>query len=307
MAALSGSSPANDRMLSRDLDAAAAAFQRGDREMSKRIHSVQTRQNGDRPLGESGHMTGCGLDAWNERLSAFGAGACLDLLAASSLRALANGGLLAAVGISAADSAAKRRLVQTLLVAMGTTAACSISLWHWFGKNAYWQHYGRERDREAWELDNYEEGEKQEMVELFVGRGMGEDDARLVIDTCAKYPNFFVSLMMLEELHMVEPCSSHFGSSRQLGLACGLGALLPALPLLLLPRLSGSTTAMADRAPEVLGMVAITAVGSAKAASKCLPRLQHALEHAAVGLTCLLVPYMLVFGGRRLGGARLFA
>jgi hypothetical protein len=58
--------------------------------------------------------------------------------------------------------------------------------------------YKRERKREEWELQNFVKGEKQEMVELYVERGMGEEDATEVIDRMAKYEQFFVDVMMKE-------------------------------------------------------------------------------------------------------------
>ena len=62
-----------------------------------------------------------------------------------------------------------------------------------------------EHTREKWELDNYPEGEKREMVELYMKRGMTEEDAVSVIDVMAKYKNFFLDVMMVEELGLMPP------------------------------------------------------------------------------------------------------
>lgn len=43
-----------------------------------------------------------------------------------------------------------------------------------------------ERRREKWELENYPEGEVQEMVDIYVERGMEEQDAKDVIQKMAK-------------------------------------------------------------------------------------------------------------------------
>lgn len=63
----------------------------------------------------------------------------------------------------------------------------------------------RERDREEWEMENNPEGEVEEMIELYKQRGVGEQDARLVIETMAKYKDFFVDVMMTEELGLQVP------------------------------------------------------------------------------------------------------
>ena len=62
-----------------------------------------------------------------------------------------------------------------------------------------------EHTREKWELENYPEGEKREMVELYMKRGMTEEDAVSVIDVMAKYKNFFLDVMMVEELGLMPP------------------------------------------------------------------------------------------------------
>ena len=62
-----------------------------------------------------------------------------------------------------------------------------------------------EHRREKWELENYPEGEKREMVELYMKRGMTEEDAVSVIDVMAKYKNFFLDVMMVEELGLMPP------------------------------------------------------------------------------------------------------
>lgn len=62
-----------------------------------------------------------------------------------------------------------------------------------------------ERRREAWEFTNFPEGEVKEMVDLYMSKGMEREDAELVIKTMAKYEDFFVDVMMLEELELVVP------------------------------------------------------------------------------------------------------
>jgi hypothetical protein len=63
----------------------------------------------------------------------------------------------------------------------------------------------RERDREKWELENFKEGEVMEMVEIYKGKGMSEEDAELVMRVCAKYEDLFVDMMLVDELGIEPP------------------------------------------------------------------------------------------------------
>ncbi len=61
-----------------------------------------------------------------------------------------------------------------------------------------------ERVREEWEVDNYPEGEKKEMVELYVSKGMSARDAEKTVELIAKNKKVWVDVMMAEELGIVE-------------------------------------------------------------------------------------------------------
>jgi VIT1/CCC1 family predicted Fe2+/Mn2+ transporter len=61
-----------------------------------------------------------------------------------------------------------------------------------------------ERERETWEVDHYPEGEKQEMVEIYKGKGMSEEDAKAMVEIMARYKEAWLDIMMLEELGIIE-------------------------------------------------------------------------------------------------------
>ena len=63
----------------------------------------------------------------------------------------------------------------------------------------------KERSREAWELENFKEGEIEEMVEIYEEKGMSRPDAEIVVRTMAKYEDFFVDRMMTDELELMVP------------------------------------------------------------------------------------------------------
>lgn len=62
-----------------------------------------------------------------------------------------------------------------------------------------------EKRREQWEYKNYKDGEIKEMVILFNQRGMGLADAELVVKKMAEYEDFFIDLMVTEELGLTLP------------------------------------------------------------------------------------------------------
>ena len=60
--------------------------------------------------------------------------------------------------------------------------------------------YERERAREAWEVEHFPEGEKQELYEIYRGKGYGEDDARQLVEIVSRKPEHWIDTMMVDEL-----------------------------------------------------------------------------------------------------------
>lgn len=77
-----------------------------------------------------------------------------------------------------------------------------------------------ERKREEWELENFPEGEIKEMVEIYEERGMSHEDAVIVVRTMAKYKDFFVDVMMTQELELQVPDADHVKESFREGTYC---------------------------------------------------------------------------------------
>src|SRR5699024_3274353 len=53
------------------------------------------------------------------------------------------------------------------------------------------------------ECDNYIEGERVEMVELYESKGMSTKDAEAVVQILSKDKRIFVEIMMIEELKLL--------------------------------------------------------------------------------------------------------
>ncbi|HSR89624.1 MAG TPA: VIT1/CCC1 transporter family protein [Candidatus Udaeobacter sp.] len=66
------------------------------------------------------------------------------------------------------------------------------------------EYMAAERVRETWEVQNYPEGEKREMVELYTEKGIAPQDAKIAVEALSKIEKPWVDIMMVEELGLVE-------------------------------------------------------------------------------------------------------
>ena len=166
-------------MVSRDLNAAKDAFSNADVAASRAAHDAH---------GEAGHAGEAG----------------------KYVKSLVFGGLDGTITTFAVVAASKGgSLSANVVLLMGFANLVADGLSMGFGdylsSKAELEFAKTEKKREKWELENYPEGEKKEMIELYMARGVSEDDATLVIETLAKYKNFFLDLMMVEELGLMPP------------------------------------------------------------------------------------------------------
>jgi len=90
-----------------------------------------------------------------------------------------------------------------------------------------------ERKREQWEMDNNMAGEIEEMIDLYMAKGVTETDARIIINTLAKYPEAFLNHMMVEELGLLPPDADQGFSPQKAGIVTMASfVLFGAVPLL---------------------------------------------------------------------------
>lgn len=136
------------------------------------------------------------------------------------------------------------------------------------------------------------------MVEIFTNRGMSAEDAREVTVRMAKYPEFFVNLMMTEELGLQAPDDNDqtvlkgavmFGSFASFGMLPVLGYVLTAWVLRDAEPGSGETT-MLIVACIVTG-VTLLALGAFKAHFAHKRYFRSALETLVLGGACALLSY----------------
>lgn len=163
----------------RDLGAARDAFLRGDADDSKRAHQATMAQESHKKSGDFiKNIVFGGLDGIITTFAvvsgATGGGLGVDVI------------LILGFSNIFADA-----------LSMGVGDAVSSKAEH--------EYIRAERRREAWEFENFKEGEIKEMVDLYESKGMSRADAQLVIKTMSKYEDFFIDVMMLEELQLVVP------------------------------------------------------------------------------------------------------
>jgi len=100
----------------------------------------------------------------------------------------------------AATTKGKPLTVLGLGLAKLLAGAIAMGVGDWMSTRAEVDMAKRERSREEWECDNYLQGEIDEMVELYVAKGVPEDVARRIMEILSKNQRAFVDVMMCEEL-----------------------------------------------------------------------------------------------------------
>jgi len=107
---------------------------------------------------------------------------------------------VAVAAVSGSNSASGVGLVLILGLAKLIAGGISMGVGDWLSTDAEVDIAKSERKREEWEVDNYLEGEIEEMVELYVKKGVDEKSARRIMTILSKYRSAFVDIMMAEEL-----------------------------------------------------------------------------------------------------------
>eukprot|EP00615_Pteridomonas_danica_P001058 CAMPEP_0114359166 /NCGR_PEP_ID=MMETSP0101-20121206/22811_1 /TAXON_ID=38822 ORGANISM="Pteridomonas danica, Strain PT" /NCGR_SAMPLE_ID=MMETSP0101 /ASSEMBLY_ACC=CAM_ASM_000211 /LENGTH=301 /DNA_ID=CAMNT_0001502569 /DNA_START=38 /DNA_END=943 /DNA_ORIENTATION=+ len=167
--------------LGRDLDAARKAYSKGDIEALVSSH--------DNAIGADEEHAG---------------------EAGDFIKSLVFGGLDGIITTFAIVSAAVgASLSKKTVIVMGLANliadAISMGLGDALSEKAEVDYIRREWARETWEMDNNPAGEIKEMLELYEAEGVSHDDSALILNTMAKYKEFFVKHMMIVELGLQTP------------------------------------------------------------------------------------------------------
>ncbi|KYQ88247.1 transmembrane protein [Tieghemostelium lacteum] len=155
------------------------------------------------------------------------------------LKSIIYGGMdgLVSIFVSIAVVASGDAKITVLLVVVLSkliAGAISMGMGDYLGTQADVDFAKGERKREAWEVEYYIEGEKKEMVEIYLERGLPIDVATEVVDILAKNPKGFVDIMMVEELGIMPDTESEVAWKNGLVNFCSflVFGIIPLLPYL---------------------------------------------------------------------------
>lgn len=121
-----------------------------------------------------------------------------------------------------------------------------------------------ERRREEWEVENSFDLEVDEMVQIYMSRGLSFDDASTIVGIISKDPKLFVDFMMVEELGLLVDLDDYYGPMKQ-GLAMFASfVLFGSIPLIAyLPR-KGQGTDAVFYTSTILTMISLIGLGYLK-------------------------------------------
>ncbi|CAM9160095.1 unnamed protein product [Discosporangium mesarthrocarpum] len=178
--------------------------------------------------------------------------------------------------------------------------ALSMGVGEYLSSKAHNEYVLAEKRREEWELKNHREGEIKEMVDIFVERGMSRQDAEDVIGKMAKYDDFFINLMMNEELGLQVPSGGDDDTIKEGFIMFLSFATFGAMPLLgyvvvpfIYPELS--INALFIVACAVTG-ASLFAMGAIKSQFGTLAWYSSGAEMLLLGGACAALAYLIGMG-----------
>jgi DNA damage-binding protein 1 len=175
-------------MATRDLEGAKQAYALADMESSKAAHDSVSVKSNEKHL----EISFCGLFD-GDHLKSIVYGGLDGIITTFAVVAGASGGGLGT------------NVILILGFSNIFADALSMGMGDALSTKAENEHILNERRREAWELENYKDGEVKEMVDIYEEKGMKRMHAEVMLRIMAKYHDIFLDNMMLHELGMQVP------------------------------------------------------------------------------------------------------
>lgn len=117
-----------------------------------------------------------------------------------------------------------------------------------------------ERSREAWEVEHYPEGEKKEMVEVYINKGLSKEDANKLVSIISKNKKAWIDVMMVEELGIIESEENPLKNAVATFLSFGIFGFIPLLAYVILPFVNLNIFLLAS----ILTAITLFALGALK-------------------------------------------
>lgn len=160
------------------------------------------------------------------------------------------------------------------------------------------EYYEKERAREAWEVEHFPEGERQELLEIYRKQGYPEQDAQRMVEIKSRDSKRWVGAMMVEELGLLPDERTPARSGLATFTAFVTAGAIPLMVYLigLLTPIPSSTAFFVSLA---MSAVALFGLGAAKVVVTHRSPLRDGLETLVMGGLAALVAYVV---GVLLGG-----
>jgi len=142
-----------------------------------------------------------------------------------------------AAGLAAAVSSTK--VIVTAGLAEIVAGAIAMGLGGYLAARTDAEHYGSERARENWEIDNFRDKEIQEVTEIFDGYGLKGDVLQTVVTVITSDRQRWLDFMMHFELGLEEPDPKRaLISAGTIAASYIIGGLIPLAPYIMMSNIS---------------------------------------------------------------------
>ncbi len=153
------------------------------------------------------------------------------------------------------------------------------------------EYYQRERAREAWEVDHTPEGERAELIEIYVAKGYDLQDAERMVDILTRDRERWVEAMMVNELGLLPDDRTPLLSALATFAAFVAAGSLP-LAVYLLGLGVPITPARAFPVSAALSALALFGLGAAKVLVTGRSWFRSGLEMLVVGGLAASIAYL---------------
>ncbi len=168
----------------------------------------------------------------------------------------------------------------------------SMGIGNYIGTKSEHEYYGREREREAWEVEHMPEGEREEIREIFRKRGFTGRELERAVGIVTSDKDVWVETMMIDELNLIRDDRSPLKAGLATFAAFFAAGLMPLLAYILsyfIPFFKTHSFVIAIAATAV----SLFAVGSARAFITGKRWWRSGLEILLVGGVAAVAAYLI--------------